>query len=210
MGNDMDITKALPKEAWNKLAATACESFEKLIYPLTATTEGIGRLIEQRFTRLADEQKIIAAKCLAEVSEKVASSRKQTSADVVVKPAVVYEALDNTDNQTDQTIRTLWANLLANEFLEGDVHPEIARLLSRITAKDALLLSKIAEEERSTLLGVKVLKALASKTTLGVFDEKKTFNHVHLEKLGLITRVENVWISTAAGEELMRCVSDPE
>lgn len=205
-----EITKAVPKEAWSQLTATACATFEKLIYPLTATTEGIGRLIEMRFKKLQDEQKIIAAKCIEEAYTKVNSSKAQPKENLVVKPVVVYEALDNADNQTDQTIRSLWANLLANEFIEGSVHPEIARLLSKITSQDALLLLDIAQKDKSTSLTIKVLKALASKTTLGLFDERKTFNHVHLRNLSLIDKLENVWILTTTGKEFMRCVSDPE
>ena len=206
----MEITKNVPKEAWSQLTKTACATFDKLIYPLTATTEGIGRLIEIRFSKLQDEQKIIAAKCIEEAYQKVDASDAPSNEKVVVKPAVIYEALENTDNQTDQTIRTLWANLLANEFIEGSVHPEIARLLSQITSKDALLLLGVTQKDNSTSLTIKVLKALASKTTLGIFDERKTFNHVHLENIGLIYKLENVWILTTAGRELMRCVSDPK
>lgn len=204
-----NIAKSIPKEAWGQLARTACATFEKLIYPLTATTEGIGRLIELRFLKLEDEQKIIAAKCLEEVYKKIQDSPIGPSPDVIVKPSVVYEALENTDNQTDITIRGLWANLLANEFLDGGVHPEIAKLLSRLTSRDAVLLLKIAQQDESTSLTIKVLKALASRTTLGLFNERKTFNHIHLVKLGLVTELERVWILTTTGRELMRVVSDP-
>jgi hypothetical protein len=46
------VAKALPKEAWIQLAQTACNTFEKIIYPLTATTEGIGKLIQTKFEKL--------------------------------------------------------------------------------------------------------------------------------------------------------------
>ncbi|MES9857205.1 MAG: Abi-alpha family protein [Sedimenticola sp.] len=210
MEDHTNIVKSVPKEAWSQLAKTACATFEKLIYPLTATTEGIGRLIELRFAKLQDEQKIIAAKCIEEAYRKVEESSSGQREDVVIKPSVVYVALDNADNQTDRTIRDLWANLLANEFIDGGVHPEIAKLLSRLTSSDAILLLKIAQQDESTPLTIKVLKALASSTTLGLFNERRTFNHVHLEKLGLITELERVWILNTAGRELMRVVSDPE
>lgn len=209
MNDSISIVKSIPKEAWSHLAKTACVTFEKLIYPLTATTEGIGRLIELRFSKLEDEQKIIAAKCLEEAFKKVQGSAKGLGPDVIVKPSVVYEALENADNQTDETIRTLWANLLANEFIGGGVHPEIAKLLSRLTSSDAVLLLKIAQQDESTPITVKVLRALASSTTLGLFSERKTFNHVHLKNLGLIAQLERDWILTTAGRELMKVVSDP-
>lgn len=209
MDDQANIIKSIPKEAWSQLAKTACLTFEKLIYPLTATTEGIGRLIELRFSKLEDEQKIIAAKCLDDAYRKIQESKNRPKPDLIVKPGVVYEALANTDNQTDSTIRGLWSNLLANEFTDGSVHPEIAKMLSRLTSSDAVLLLKIAQQDQGIPLTIKVLKALASHTTLGLFNERKTFNHVHLAKLGLITELERAWILTITGRELMRVVSDP-
>jgi hypothetical protein len=136
-------------------------------------------------------------------------NREPPKPDLIVKPGVVYEALANTDSQTDNTIRDLWSNLLANEFTDGSVHPEIAKILSRLTSSDAVLLLKIAQQDEATSLTIKVLKAVASRTTLGLFNERKTFNHVHLAKLGLITELERVWVLTTVGRELMRVVSDP-
>ncbi|WP_157726464.1 Abi-alpha family protein [Imhoffiella purpurea] len=209
MDEAKEIVAKIPKEAWAKLASTACETFEKIIYPLTATTEGIGRLIELRFSKLCDEQKIIAAKCLEEAHEKVKHASEHKKTPRVIKPAVVFESLDNTDNQTDETIRSLWANLLANEFLQGDVHPEIARLLSKITAQDALVLLDVAKNDSISITN-KVLRALASTYTLGWLSERSSFNHEYLKSLGLIRELEkNVWLLTPAGRELMRCVSEP-
>ncbi|MFH0781544.1 MAG: Abi-alpha family protein [Pseudomonadota bacterium] len=199
------VAKALPKEAWNKLAETTCNTFEKLIYPLTATTEGIGKLIQTKFESLNVQQQIIAAKCLEETSAKI--KYKQPEEHVAIKPLVIYEALENTDQQTDNTIRSLWSNLLAREFTEGSIHPEIAKILSKITSQDALLLLKIAEKDAGPI-SVMVLKAFASKITLGLLNEKRSFNHVHLENLDLIQEIELVWRLTTTGREFMRCVSD--
>lgn len=201
------IAKSVPKEAWTQIAKTVCETFEKLILPLTSTTEGVGRLIQNKFDTLSIEQKIIAAKCLQEAEEKTRLKNKKRN--VVIKPAVVYEALENADQQTDETIRTLWSNLLANEFTEGTVHPEIAKLLTKITTQDAILLVKIAKKD-SISVPAMVLKLLASKVTLGLMNEKKSFNHIHLENIGLIQNLENIWCLTTAGREFMTCVSDPK
>lgn len=201
------IATSVPKEAWSQLTKTTCETFEKLILPLTATTEGVGRLIQNKFNNLSTEQQIIAAKCIQETEEKIKFIIKKER--IVVKPAVVYEALESTDQQTDETMRTLWSNLLAKEFTEGSVHPEIAKILKKITAHDALLLLKISESNPTTFT-VMALKLLASKVTFGLRNEKKTFNHVHLENLGLIQEFENIWCLTTAGKEFMECVRDPQ
>jgi hypothetical protein len=88
--------------------------------------------------------------------------------------------------------------LLAKEFTEGSVHPEIAKLLSEITSQDAVLLLKIAEKDAGPI-SIMVLKAFASKFTLGLLNEKRSFNHVHLERLGLIQEIELVWCLTTTG-----------
>jgi len=199
------VVKSVPKEAWAQLTATACQTFEQIIYPLTATTEGIGRLIEAKFKKLEDEEKVIAAKCLQEAHEKVKISKKRHNIKVVIKPVVVFESLKNSSGQTDETIRTLWANLLANEFTRGDVHPEIAKILGLLTSADALLLLEIAKNDEHHL-SVKVLKAIAE--TYGLSGIDKTFSHVHLKKLGLIKDVEKTWYTTVSGKELLKCVSD--
>jgi hypothetical protein len=64
------IAKSVPKEAWLQMAKTTCETFEKLILPLTATTECVGRLIQNKFNKLSIEQQLIAAKCIQEAEEK--------------------------------------------------------------------------------------------------------------------------------------------
>lgn len=201
------IANVVPKEAWAQLAITACITFEKLIYPLTATTEGIGRLIQVRFDSLNDVQKIIAAKCLQETADKMKTNEPVNN--TTIKPAIIYEALENTDQQTDETMRSLWSNLLAIELSEGSVHPEIAKLLGKITSKDALLLLEISESE-SLSIPIRVLKALAPTWTLGFLNKNRTFNHVHLEHIGLIQEVEKAWYLTTTGREFMRCVSDPQ
>ncbi|WP_238115046.1 hypothetical protein [Vibrio cincinnatiensis] len=38
------LAKAIPEKSWNKVVATACETFEKCLAPITETTGGIGRL----------------------------------------------------------------------------------------------------------------------------------------------------------------------
>jgi len=201
--NDIgSIAKILPTEALNQLAQTVCETFEKIIYPITATTEGIGKLIQTKFESLNIQQQIIATKCFQETKEKIdrIDDKKEH---VVIKPLVIYEALDSTEQQTDETMRSLWSNLLAREFTDGSVHPEIAKLLSKITSQDAIVLNRIA-----------IFK--------DVNEKEQTFNHIHLMNLDLINDIyinkvtptaiipERGWSLSITGEEFIRCVSDPK
>ena len=139
------IVELLPSEGINRIAETLCDTFEKIVSPLTATTAGAGVFIQSKFEALNAHQQGLAAKCLYEAKEKVGA--KTPNKRTVVKPQVVYEALDNTEQMTDESMRSLWSNLLAREFLEGGVHPEIAKLLAKMTSQDALLLLHIANKE---------------------------------------------------------------
>ena len=56
MDGASEIIKTIPQEVWGK----TIDVINKIIYPVTATTLGIGKLIETKFSTLNDVQKIIA------------------------------------------------------------------------------------------------------------------------------------------------------
>lgn len=68
-------------------------------------------------------------------------------------------------------------NLLTSQWNSGE--NQLKR--GKITSKDALLLLKVSEHE-SISIPIRVLKSLGSTWTLGLLNEKRTFNHIHLEK----------------------------
>jgi hypothetical protein len=55
------VAKAIPAKSWNILVTTACDTFSQLIAPITATTYGLGRLIQAKFNGMTDVQKVLAA-----------------------------------------------------------------------------------------------------------------------------------------------------
>lgn len=200
----MEFIKDMPKEFW----CAAVEIINKLIYPVTATTVGVGKLIEQKFSTLNEVQKLIAKKTLEEVSEKISKSKIKNFKNVVVKPQVIYIVLENSDSQSDEFIRSLWVNVTARELTEGSVHPEIVRLFSKLTAPDLMVLSELhAQGSSITKL---LFKALASAYTLGISRDPKSFHHVYLADLGLIDEVSGKWFITTKGKELIRCISEIE
>jgi hypothetical protein len=152
----MDVLKNIPKEVWG----TTIDIINKLIYPITATTVGIGKLIENKFNSLSDVQKIIAEQTLRETAEKIRNSGVKDFDSVVVKPQIIYTVLENTDSQSDDFIRSLWSNLTAREMSEGSIHPEIARTFAKLTAPDLVVLSELYSKNSSvTKL---IFQALAS------------------------------------------------
>lgn len=202
MSDTETVIKSIPKEVWG----AAVDVVNKLIYPVTAVTVGIGKLIEQKFYTLNEVQKIIAEQTLREATEKVRNHKNTDFTNVIVKPQVIYSVLENTESQCDDFIRSLWVNVTAREFTEGSVHPEIVRLFSKLTAADLILLSEYYQEHSST--AKILLKALASAYTLGLTRDPKSFNHVYLKELGLLEEVSGKWFCTTTGKELMRCIGD--
>ncbi|WP_045390388.1 hypothetical protein, partial [Vibrio rotiferianus] len=65
---------SIPKEVWG----AAIDIVNMLVYPITATTMGVGKLIEQKFETLNDVQKVIAEQTLREATEKVKKASQKT------------------------------------------------------------------------------------------------------------------------------------
>lgn len=202
MNKPKNIVRGIPKEVWGAVT----DVIKELLYPITATTAGVGKLIEQKFSTLNEVQKIIAEQTLREAAEKAKQSNNKEFSNVIVKPQVIYVVLESSDSQSDDSIRALWSNLAAREFTEGSVHPEIARVLSKLTAGDLLVLSEHFVEQSSKVKFV--LKGLASVYTLGLMADKKSFNHIYLQELGLLKDVSGKWVCTVKGKELMRCLGE--
>jgi hypothetical protein len=53
------VAKAIPSEVYTRVTATVCKTFEQLVAPLTQTTDGLGRLIHQKFDNWVDTQKAL-------------------------------------------------------------------------------------------------------------------------------------------------------
>jgi hypothetical protein len=150
-------------------------------------------------------QKIYAEQTIKEALEKVKKVNTSDYTNVVVKPQVIYTVLENTESQSDDSIRDLWSNLTAREITEGSVHPEIARIFSKLTAPDLIVLSKLYEEEYS--MAKLILRTLVSAYTLGIIRDPKSFHHIYLKELGLIDNISGKWLCTTKGKELVRSIS---
>ena len=61
--------------------------------------------------------------------DKAARSKKQ--AVKFSQPSVLIKVIEASSDETDATLRELWTNLLANEMIDGSVHPEFTRILSK-------------------------------------------------------------------------------
>ena len=219
-----EVAKAIPEQSWNRLTSTACCTFEKCVAPITEVTGGVGRLISAKFDRLVDAEKVLAAETIEHASRK--AHRVKEIPVHNFKPDLFLSVMEHASKQTDSNLRELWANLLAQELLEGEVHPEVVKLLSRISTQDAQTLAEIAEKSdkddyvrsfSSTLMGSAIEEDGTLSASIGIFGMKATvkkkpkfsFSEKFLESLGLIERAGRKWELTAIGEGFIASVSEP-
>ena len=208
------LAKAIPAKAWVQLVDTACTTFKAALAPLTATTSGIGRLVEAKFDRLIDAEKILAAETMKRATEKMSNSKHTPSG--TAKANIVIAVVESSANETEPILRELWANLLAQELVSGTVHPEIPKVLARLSSSDAQLLAQIAERgsDKSVILKRALKQFTASISILGLavdlasLDDANSFAHEHLGNLHLIRRDQGVWGLTRTGEAFIEAVTD--
>ena len=203
------LAEAVPDQVWTSVVDTACITFKQLISPLTAITSGTGRLIEAKFDRLVDAEKVIASQTISRANEKASrSSRKRKNEP---KPSIILKVIENSSTEVDTTLRELWTNLVANELVDGSVHPEFVRILSRLSAVDAQRLIEIAQEPEQKLpikIALEILNLLNAKISLPE-DKPTTFIDVHLSTLNLIKKSGGIWKATITGRAFLEAVSDP-
>ena len=208
------LAKAVPQKAWVQLVDTACRTFREIVAPITSLTGGFGRLIEAKFDRLVDAEKVLAAEAVKKAHDKVVRSGKATSGKVKIN--VFIAAVEESALETDPVMRELWANLLAQEMVTAQVHPEFPKILSRLSAADAQLLAQIAEREKdkstafrnaigSLSTNISLLGISINLTELG---RNATYIHEHLVGLGLIKHAGAQWTLTLTGKAFIQTVSD--
>lgn len=203
------LAKALPKESVNEITKVACGTFRDVVYPLTAATKGIGLLIENKFSELNEIQKILAAEAIRKAQEKLERSRNGAGdSSPSMKPVVFYTAFENIDSQVDELQSEIWTNLLAREIQSGNIHPEIVKVMAKLTSGDILLLNNIALNQDKDGFSRILAHFKDDDTTLTPV--RNSFNHFYLEELGLIVKNEGKWNTTYKGVELLNSVEPLE
>lgn len=203
------LAKAIPPHVWDRLVTTACETFTQCVAPITATTSGLGRLIQAWFDRLSDAQKVLAASTASRASRKM--KPRGGKATRRMKTRVVIATLEAASVESEPAMRELWENLLAREWTDGSVHPDFPGILSRLDSSDAHALALIGERAPG-LEGVPASALLKSLVRLGfaAFTEKQQFEHEHLGRLGLVRPDDHgVWRLSEMGKAFLRVVTDP-
>lgn len=206
------FAKAVPAASWNRLVKTACDTFSQLIEPITATTYGLGKLIQAKFEGMVDAQKVLAADAVYRAKQKVEKSTKKPIGNP--KAIVLVKSIESASNESDENVREIWANLIANEIVNNNVHPEFPRILERLSAMDAATLAEIGEKTKKDSVKRAVRAFVFHLSIAGVsfsafVADEYDFSTEHLKNLGLIKRDSGQWFLTLIGEEFLKAVSDP-
>ena len=206
------LAKAIPASSWNKLVKTACDTFTQFLSPITSATTGLGRLIQAKFDGMVDVQKVLAADAVKKATEKVTNTGKKPKGNP--KSLIMIRAIENASNETDPNLREIWSNLMANEIIDNQVHPEFPKLLERLSSNDAVTLAEIADESkkdsvkkatRSIVYGLQIMGISFS----ALVEEATDFSREYLQNLSLIKKTSGQWRLTFFGEEFLKAVADP-
>jgi len=208
------VVKSLPKQSIKDVIDVSIYTFNKAVSPILETTAGLGRLIKVKFDSLVDVQKVYAVEALMKANEKVKKASHEKKEKVIPKARIIIDSVENVSNETDDNLRDIWSNLIANELLTADVHPEFPRILKRLSVQDAQTLISIVESDKNLHLAFKTLAhafALSMNSAISPFVISKyhDFSHEHLERLGLITFESSGWKLTLLGQEFLKAVTDP-
>lgn len=208
-----EIVKAIPESSWDRMVDTACRTFESCVSPITESTSGIGRLLKERFDRLVSCEKIRTAEVIRLAISKAESSGKPTMN--ISNPRIMLDVMECSTDTFDDTLKELWSNLLAHEITDGDIHPEIPRALSRLTAADAQLLDKIRSNQPTARMN-RMWKthftsgAESRAKYFGDMRPKDSLSHAILSGLNIIEKDDGTWTITIFGEAFIKAVTDPE
>lgn len=212
------VAQAIPENGWKKAIDTACDTFSELIAPIAKTTAGLGGLIQAKFDAMIDVQKVFAADAVRRARRK--TQHVNVSSNIPPSARVLVSAIEEASVESDENLRDIWANLIANELAGRCVHPEFPRILARLSTQDAIVLSQVAERhsEASVRTYAKGLaKGFLSGTGLAAIYpmvvhgalEPSDAHHEHLERLALIKERDSLWTLTHFGEEFVAAVTDP-
>jgi len=95
---------------------------------------------------MVDAQKVLAADAVRRANKKVRKTSRKPKGSP--KSSILIKAIDNASNESDKNIRDFWANLIADEIFDNQVHPEFPRILEKLSSNDAATLAEIAKKTK--------------------------------------------------------------
>lgn len=146
------VAKAIPPEVYTQTSSTVLSTFDRLVAPITETTDGLGRYIKQKFDNMVEVEKAVATYTLENAVIKAQNKAKRLN-----KPTVApahsksfVKAIEESSKETDPLLHEMWENLLAEQLIDNVFHPHFVEILSHFSSKEAQLLTKLKAKDQVT------------------------------------------------------------
>jgi hypothetical protein len=144
------IAKAIPKKVYERSTEVLLTTFQQLTAPITATTSGLGRYLDQKFETMVEVEKAIATytieKAISRAQARVSHAGKQLC--TPSHPKTFIKTIEEASRETDPLLHEMWANLLASQLTDSNCHPHFVEILSHFGPDEAkLLLSLLPKSE---------------------------------------------------------------
>jgi hypothetical protein len=139
------IAKAIPPKVYEVSATTLLTTFQQLTAPITETTSGLGRYLQQKFDNMVDAEKAIATYTVAKA---IAKARKRLEAEgspLFAPPSSksFVRSIEEASKETDPLLHEMWTNLIAGQLTSGACHPHFVERLSHFSPAEARLLTEV-------------------------------------------------------------------
>ncbi len=216
------VAEAIPDESWNKAVETVTNTFTDLLAPLTKTTVGLGKLIEAKFDRMTEIEKVFTVDVVNKARQKARESKRPFKDNPSSR--IIVGAIEQASIESNSDLREIWANLIANEMTGIFVHPEFPTILAKLSPADATQLAEIANADSAKniqLRGKDLISAIAKVVVstiptfgvdfkLSLSAPKSRAREEYLERLGLLTsHPESGYHLTDFGREFIVAVTEP-
>ncbi len=135
------LAKSIPDSVYQQTTETVTTTFKKLIAPITESTSGLGRYIQQKFDNMVEVEKSLLIYSMQNAHNKAIEKNLNISSSPT--PKTLIKIMDEVSKETDPFLNILWTNLLYSELTDQSAHPLFVHILSSISTKEALLLESL-------------------------------------------------------------------
>ncbi|MBW8183454.1 Abi-alpha family protein [Shewanella nanhaiensis] len=137
-----EIAKAIPPEVYTQTTETILVTFNKLVAPITETTDGLGRYIKQKFDNMVEVEKAIATYTLGNAVHKAKNKAARLGQKTIppVHSKSFIKTIEEASKETNPLLHEMWENLLAEQLVNNNFHPHFVEVLSHFSQKEANLL----------------------------------------------------------------------
>jgi len=150
-GGEMDlvglgkVAEAIPDEVYIQTSEAVTGTFKKLVAPITETTAGFGRLIQQKFDNMVDVEKSLATYSVQRALTKAEAKARKRGVPIIapVHPKSFVKAIEEASKETDPLLHEMWSSLLADQLINENFHPNFVGMLANFSPAEARLLMSL-------------------------------------------------------------------